>query len=153
MIWNLETVHRVRHAYVRAAVDLYVADFAGAKEHARQLTGERLQLLGQDRMGVVLHMADVAWAEHPDMDRGQVILTAHWQPKTAAVEFHHGQRDGDVMILAPDLLHKRVRLTQLAAPSFVSMTPDAMPVPTEHLSYDWSGWNETSRRWIYTLAK
>lgn len=151
MIWDLTTVHAVSRLRASAVVDLLAQQRDGALEAVRKMTGERLQQLAQHKAGVIVHMADISWREEP-AECEMLRVIAAWRPATHAVEFRNGQRDGEQMIVQEQLLFKPIRFPQAPSNVFTLSTECKLePMLLTHLEYDYTGWHESARRWIYTF--
>lgn len=150
MIWDLNKVYDVKLMYASSTHD----DMSLARmplTAARTYVAEQLQMYGKRTLNVTLHMADIRLHAEHNAALMHTTLTAAWHPSTTAVEFRHGPHDGELMVMEPRLLFSRFYFPQLR--SLYAMEPeDQFPtVAVDHLAYDYAGWDETYRRWIYRL--
>jgi hypothetical protein len=155
MIWDLFKVYDVKRMFSQSTHD----DLSLSRmplDIAQTYVAEQLQMYGKRTLNVKLHMADI----RVNVEREAVLpytkLTAAWHPSTTAVEFKNGPHDGELMVMEPRLLFSRFFFTQLRNPLY-AMKPDDDLYPTavtiDHLAYDYAGWDEDARRWIYRLCK
>jgi hypothetical protein len=153
MIWDLFKVYDVKRMFSQSTHD----DLSLSRmplDIAKTYVAEQLQMYGKRTLNVKLHMADI----RVNVEREAVLpytkLTASWHPSTTAVEFRNGPHDGELMVMEPRLLFSRFYFAVLHR-SAIEIGPDALypVVATEHLAYDYDGWDEDARRWIYRLCK
>jgi hypothetical protein len=154
MIWDLKTIRNVSRLYCQTTVDLLRPDPEEAKKATRIMSAEKLQRLGKLMFDVTLHLADIQFKENYDDSHGRVEISAAWRPSTKAVEFHHGPRDGELMVVDERLLFTRIVLPYQSGVTY-ALGGDLKlePLVIQHLAYDYAGWNEAQRRWIYRFVK
>jgi hypothetical protein len=153
MIWDLNKVYDVKLMYASGTYD----DMSFARmtlTAARTYVAEQLQTYAKRTLNVTLHMADIRLHSEHDAVLLHTTLTAAWHPSTTAVEFRHGPHDGELMVMEPRLLFSRFYIPQLRNPLY-AMSPEDLhtTVAVDHLAYDYAGWDENYRRWIYRYCR
>lgn len=153
MIWDLNKVYDVKRMFASSVHDDLSLKYMTV-DAARTYVAEQLQVYGKRTLNVKLHMADIRLHVERDKVRLHTKMTAAWHPSTTAVEFKHGPHDGELMVMEPRLLFSRFFFPQLRNPVYAMEPDDVLPtVAIDHLAYDYTGWDEDARRWIYTLCK
>lgn len=153
MIWDLFKVYDVKRMFASSVHDDYSLSRM-TLDAARTYAAEQLQVYGKRTLNVTLHMADIRLHAERDAVLLQTTLTAAWHPSTTAVEFRHGPHDGELMVMEPRLLFSRFFFPQLRDPVYAMEPEDLYPtVAIDHLAYDYAGWDQDGRRWIYKLCK
>lgn len=155
MIWNADTMARVRRLYVRGLLDvtLLLRDDTGVLEAAhKHKLAEVLQASAND-LGVDLDMRDIGFTEFEYPMVGQRDYIAKWAPMHGTVHLVGGPMDGTNMEVEPSLIDYAhpLRFPALMADmaSLFEMPETPEPVPMASLEYRLSGYHENIRAWVY----
>jgi len=155
MIWNLDTMRKVRSLYVRMSVseEMIEASQGMAEMHAKQQLAEQLKR-DCHPLGVEIDLRDVGFQDRPsDAPVALRIYTARWQPMHGLVELFGGPRDGEIVQVAPQLIDwsAPIRFPVVSvdySAIWEADNPDK-PVPIQHLEYRMHGYHEEARAWVY----
>jgi hypothetical protein len=138
MIWDIHTVDKVKRAYTSLRVDMLRPDADKALAKTREHVCGCLIDYTAHKFGVTVHPVDVRFEVTPDMFVGRTEVLASWHPSTTAVELFGGPDDGQLLVVPRRHLFLRLL-----------MPPAAMRSPMYSEAYDYAGWDDTTRRWVY----
>lgn len=74
-----------------------------------------------------------------------------WRPTNRPVELHCGPCHGEVLEVPNAPYTSVINFLQPDTMPQWDADPDMAPVPVTPLSYEYAGWNTTTRRWVYRL--
>ena len=153
VIWDRKTVFDVERLYVESWLDQWEIDLHG--DDVLAANRDRLaNVLTQSAhsFAVEIHRDDVAFSEVADLapfGAFGVRFRAHWAPATYEVELRGGEKDGTVFTWR-----------RLRKPLVFAVAREVMLTPRDAglsvllprtITYDFAGWSETERRWVYDL--
>lgn len=160
-VWDYSTMCRVLDAHTDALVDPSrwgpdaPADMTEGLTHALVRRHQRAirEWFATSAVDDEPHAEDCRIHSREDPARMVWQLRADWRPTTQAVELVGGYRDGEVIALANPLDHDKFRLPEPPSRPCDTQDYDARVYPERFTAqtYVRSGWNNTERRWRYSL--
>jgi hypothetical protein len=153
-ILDIAGVDAIKRQYVSVRVDdlsLHLRE--GFLEAAAHKAARRLQETAA-LLNAPIFEADVVMHRKPrDEDTFTTELQFAWRPTNRPVELHGGPGHGEVLEV-PNAPYTTVKVFLPPAPLWAEFHEAEAPVTTpEPLSYEYAGWNTTTRRWVYRLRK
>lgn len=162
-IHQLPTIQRLRKLRAYCTIDDEIRGDMDAMETLASEVFKIFSHVAKRDLSVLVDMADTSFVGIPREPEGiekTDLLFKYamvWTPLSRAVEFMGGPKDGDKPLVLPEGdLFRPVRLPTMNRPYERFGADDNESVPISgmgEVTYDYYGFNDTSRNWVYRIAR
>jgi len=155
-IWDRQQVHAVRRCGIQYSVDMEAIVRSGGEviSYTKERMAYELVRAIQEAVVVDAHREDIAFTEaERDEPFNARIIRGRWNPPSCVVSFAGGPSDGVLMEVHRDLLFKPIRIPYERRTTWEIEPDEEFPTSLAgSLQYEWAGWNNTRRHWVYNFA-
>lgn len=154
--WTLEQISNVRGLWAETTVDEARTTQADALWDAvRSELFKTLRHMAHP-FAVELDGGDLEFHKSDVADRPWMFtVKARWNPSTHEVELRGGPADGRILAVAR--VGESLKVPVLTAPVYLMdadlYDPTGDLTPSNAIRYDYAGWNESGRRWVYSAQQ
>lgn len=164
MIWDRKTTQAIERMRAQYSVSTEALT-AGGDEYVKSLAGK---LCNEIQEMAYTYAAELAIEDFvfswdvsaiPATSAKVHVLRARWEPATTTVLMVGGDLDGKEFTVERETLRKfpvRVARALDTDKLWGTSGPDPLPTaadPNSVISYEWSGWEDARRIWVYEVSK
>jgi hypothetical protein len=157
-VWDMHKVFAVRRAGAQVALDPDLIERAqiDVMEYTKDHLVKELQDVCRASAVVDIDERDVRFRQRETLDFGYPLLMvrAQWMPTETVVSFVGGPSDGVLMQVTESHIWGPLRIpVRDDGPTMWDPESPVVPVPLTVAVYEMSGWNNTSRHWLYQFRR
>lgn len=152
MIWEPKVVYGIERIWVKVKVDI------GRLLYNREATLNNVRSIFHSRMnemansfGVDILLDDIELVQSAiDEPCFEVTYIGRWHPNVTTIEFVNGPQKGEIWNVRPTHLKDPIFGLLPTVPMW-DETPElpTVPLADRRVLYEWVGWNEATRNWVY----